>query len=258
MRESEKTILQTLMSAPNQQLRWSDLLQKTELSKRTLSLSLKDLQRKGSVKRFVDSHAKEYPPPVYYKLAIEALHMEHAQRSLFSVLSMYLFNEILEGASTGRLRDEEFTRLFTERIGALAMYTLLEGLSMAVKDPKEAGKWIEEAFGTLIQKNGWRICLNRQIFRKRIPLKRPITLKEPAVPEITVEEGVIYVKLPSAIEPGLTMRVLKEMPQIREDRLRELKNSLKKLYPEETKILDNALYRVREAARVSRKEEVKI
>ncbi|MCW4019965.1 MAG: winged helix-turn-helix transcriptional regulator, partial [Candidatus Bathyarchaeota archaeon] len=124
MRESEKTILQTLMSASNQQLRWSDLLQKTELSKRTLSLSLKDLQRKGLVKRFVDSHAKEYPPPVYYKLAIEALHMEHTQRGLFSILSMHLFNDILEGVSTGTLTDEEFTRLFTSRIGVLAMYTL--------------------------------------------------------------------------------------------------------------------------------------
>jgi len=46
----------------------------------------------------------------------------------------------------------------------------------------------EEGFGTLIQKDGWRICLNRQIFGKPVPLKRPITLKKPVMPEITVDE----------------------------------------------------------------------
>jgi len=216
------------------------------MSRATVARHLSRLVEKGVVRR-EDLGGKK----IYYKLTMEAIHGKHVQRSLFSVLSMHLFNEILEGASAGRLSDEEFTRLYTERIGALAMYTLLTGLSRARRDPEEAGRWIEEAFGTLVQMDGWRICLNRQIFGKPVPLRHPITLKRPVVPEIILEEGTVYVKLPEAIEPGLTGRVLKELPQIPEDRLKELKAALEKLYPGEVEILDQALFQIKEAAQVS-------
>ena len=122
------------------------------------------------------------------------------------------------------------------------------GLSKAEHDPVEAGKWIEEAFGTLLQKYGWRVCLNRQIFGGPVRLKRPIASEQLAVPEIVIEEKKIYVKLPSAIEPGLAAKVLKEIPPIPEYRLNALKDSLKKLYPKE---VDNIVHEIKEAAKIS-------
>ncbi len=167
---------------------------------------------------------------------------------------MHLFDDVLEDASSGKLADEEFTRLFTNRIGVLAMYTMLVGLSKANRSPEEAGKWIEEAFGTLVQKDGWRICLNRQIFGGRVRLRRPIKLKQPVAPEIIIEEGAIFVKLPSAIEPGLAAKVLRELQPIPDERLEELKGSLRKLYPSEIKLLEEALSGITEAAEISKSE----
>lgn len=213
------------------------------ISRSTVARSLSKLVHKEIVKK--ESFGAKR---AFYKLTIEAIDKKHVQRSLFSILSMHLFNDILERASIGKLSDEEFTRLFTARIGVLAMYTLVTGLSIAVKDPEEAGRWIEEGFGTLIQKDGWRICLNRQIFGKPVPLKRPITLKKPVMPEITVEEGVIRVRLPAAIERGLAARILREIPQIPENRLRELKASLEKFYPKETELLNQVTSLIQKGA----------
>jgi len=217
------------------------------ISRATVARSLSKLVRKGVVKR--ESFGAKR---AFYKLTVEAIDKRHVQRSLFSILSMHLFNDVLETASTGKLSDEEFTRLFTSRIGVIAMYTLLRGLSIAVKDQDEAGKWIEEGFGTLIQKDGWRICLNRQIFGKPVPLKHPITLKKPVMPEITVDEGgIIRVRLPVAIERGLTTKILKELPHIPENRLQALKASLEKLYPTEVELLDQVTSLIHESGAVN-------
>jgi len=249
LRPIDEKLVEIIAGSELQGMRFADIVRQAEkagISRVTVARYLTKLVDRGVVKR-EDLGGKK----VYYKLAMEAIHGKHVQRSLFSVLSMHLFNEVLEGASTGELTDEEFTRLFTERIGALAMYTMLTGLAKAGEDPGEAGRWIEEAFGTLVQKDGWRICMNRQIFGQPVALRHPITLKKPVVPEIRVEEGTIYVKLPEAIEPGLTARVLKELPQIPEDRLKELKAALEKLYPREVEILDQALSQIKEAAQIS-------
>ena len=40
-----------------------------------------------------------------YRLAIEAINWEHAQRSLFSVLAMHLFDELYEKAGQGKVGD---------------------------------------------------------------------------------------------------------------------------------------------------------
>ena len=245
----EEKLKEIIANSELEGMRFAEIVRqarKAGISRATVARYLIKVVDKGVVKK-EDLGGKK----VYYKLAMEAIHGKHVQQSLFSVLSMHLFNDILEGASTGRLTDEEFTRLFTGRIGALAMYTMLTGLSMAKKDPDEAGKWIEEAFGTLIQKDGWRICLNRQIFGKPVPLRRPITLKRPVMPEIILEEGTIYVKRPAAIEPGLTARVLKELPPIPENRLKELKAAMEKCYSKEIEILDQALSQIKEAAQIS-------
>lgn len=245
----EESLIEIIASSDSRGMRFADIVRqakKSGTSRATVSRYLPKFIEKGLVKKEDLGNKK-----INYKLTMESIHRKHVQRNLFSILSMHLFNDVLEGARTGSLTDEDFTKLFTRRIGSLAMYTLLTGLSMADKDADQAGKWIEEAFGTLIQKDGWRLCLNRQIFGKPVPLKHPITLKTPVMPEIIVEEGTIYVKLPESIEPGLTARVLRELPKIPEKRLESLKSSLEKLYPDETHLLDQVLSKIQEAANAS-------
>ena len=71
-KKSEQKIIAALTFAENQKLRWSDLVAKTELSKRALSQSLKSLQKQQRIRRIVDAQTEEYPPPVYYELINEA------------------------------------------------------------------------------------------------------------------------------------------------------------------------------------------
>jgi DNA-binding transcriptional regulator YhcF (GntR family) len=244
---TEEKLVEIIASADYRGMKFVEIVkfaEKEGISRATVARHLPNMVKKGILKKHDG----------LYKLAMEAIHWKHAQRCLFSVLAMHLFDDILEEASTGKLSDKEFTKLFTNRIGVLAMFTLLTGLSLAKLDPEEAGKWIEEAFGTLIQKDGWRVCLNRQIFGKPVPLRRKIMLKQPVRPEITIEDGAIYVRLPVAIEPGFSGRVLKELPKIPDERIKELKNSLKTLYPEEVDLLDVILNQIKEAAEISRKE----
>jgi predicted transcriptional regulator len=219
---------------------------KRDISRATVARYLLKMIKNGLVKKELYEKNK-----TYYKLAKEAISTKHARRSLFSILAMHLFDDILGDASKGKLKDDEFTRLFINKIGVLAMYTLLQGFSRSNIDPIDAGKWIEDAFGTLEQKYGWRICLNRQIFGKPVPLRHEITLKHPVMPEIIIEEGTIYVKLPDAIEPGLVARLLRELPPIPKDRSEQLKASLKKLYPKETEMLDIVSHQIEEAASIS-------
>src|SRR5665647_1331146 len=221
----------------------TDLAKEEGISKASVARHLISLVKKGLLKKDDSS----------YKLAMEAVNYKHAQRSLFSVLAMHLFDELYEQTGQGKLSDEEFTKLFTTKIGALAMYTMLVGLSKAKMHSKEGGKWIEEAFGTLIQKDGWRSCLNHQIFKEIVKLTNSIRLGEPLTPEITVEDGTIYIRLPSAIQPGLAGKVLKELPPIPNGRLDLLKGCLKKLYPSETMLLEDALNKINDAVSASKK-----
>jgi DNA-binding transcriptional regulator YhcF (GntR family) len=244
---TDEKLVEIVASADYRGMKFVEIVkfaEKEGVSRATVARHLASMVKKGILKK----------EKRFYKLAMEAIHWKHAQRCLFSVLSMHLFDDVLEGASTGKLSDEEFVKLFTNKIGLLAMYTLLTGLSFAKHNPKEAGKWIEEAFGTLIQKDGWRICLNRQIFGKPVPLRHKITLRQPITPEITIEDGAIYVRLPAAIEPGLAGKVLKEMPPIPEKRLKELETSVKSLYPKEVDLLEGILNQIREAAHISKVE----
>lgn len=54
-------------------LRFTKLLEATQMSKRALSLNLKKLVEKGIVKRGLDVECTEYPPPVYYQLSKDYL-----------------------------------------------------------------------------------------------------------------------------------------------------------------------------------------
>jgi len=184
-----------------------------------------------------------------YKLAMEAIKWKHAQRSLFSVLAMHVFDDIFEKSGQGILSDKEFTELFINRVGVLALFTILEGFNKTSENkPEEGGKWIEDAFGTLIQKDGWRMCVSRQIFGEIVTLKGAIKLDTPLRPEIELADGTLYVRPPSAIKPGLAGKVLKELPPIPKERLNLLKTCLKSLYPIETEVLDAALDLISNAA----------
>jgi hypothetical protein len=220
-----------------------DLAKEEGISKASVARHLRSSVNKGLLKKDGSS----------YKLATEAINNKHAQRSLFSVLAMHLFDQLFEQTGQGKLSDEEFTKLFTTKIGVLAMYTMLVGLSKAKNHSKEGGKWIEDAFGTLIQKDGWRSCLSHQVFKGIVELKNTIRLGEPLTPEITVEDGTIYIRLPSAIQPGLAGKVLKELPPIPDGRLNLLKGCLKKLYPSETELLEDALNKINDAVSASKK-----
>jgi len=240
----EEKLTEIIASSDFRGIKFAEIVKIAEkhgISRATTARYLNRMTKKGIVRK--DSA---------YRLAMEAVHWRHAQRSLFSVLAMHLFDDIYEKASSGKLTDKEFAKLFSSKIGVLAMYTMLVGLSKAERNPEEGGKWIEEAFGTLIQKDGWRVCLNRQIFGGPIRLQHPIKLEQPIAPEIIVEEGTIYVKLPRAIEPGLAIKVLKGLPPIPKKRLEELKAALAELYPNEVKILDGVLNQIKEAARISK------
>jgi DNA-binding Lrp family transcriptional regulator len=244
-RPIEETLVEIVASSDYQGLRFSDIVhlaEKAGISRPSVGRHLSTLVDKGILKK-----------DGVYKLAKEAINWKHAQRSLFSVLAMHLFDELYEKTGQGKLSDEEFTKLFTAKIGALAMYTMLVGLSKAEKHPEEGGKWIEEAFGTLVQKDGWRSCLNRQVFHGVVELKGVIRLGEPLTPEIVVDDETIYIRLPSAISPGMAGRVLKALPKIPSDRLDLLKGCLKNLYPSETTLLEEALNKIDDAVAVSKK-----
>jgi DNA-binding transcriptional regulator YhcF (GntR family) len=245
-RPVEEKIIEIVASSDARGVRFTEIValaEKESISRATVARTLSMLKKKGLVKQ-----------NGAYRLAMEAVQWKHAQRSLFSVLSMYIFNDVIDAIGQKKFNDEEFTRVFTSKIGALAMYVLLIGISEAAKNnPKSAGKWIEEAFGTLPQKYGWRVCLNRQIFGGPVILKQPIMLKKLPVPEIVVDNDVIYSKSPSTADKGLAAEVFRELSPIPAERLASLKESLKKLFPSEVEVLDEALFQIKKAANVSQK-----
>lgn len=243
-RPIEEKLVEIVASSDYRGIRFVDIVslaEKARVSRRTVARCLNALVKNGVIKK-----------DGAYHLTMEAINWKHAQRSLFSVLAMHLFDDIFEKTGRGEIRNEEFMRLFVDRVGVLALYTLLVGFGKAEKHPEEGGKWIEEAFGTLIQKDGWRACLNHQIFGGLVTLKSPIRLEQPLAPEIKLVDETIYVSLPSAIQPGLAGKVLKELPKIPDGRLDLLKDCLKSLYPKETELLDNILDVINKAAVQSR------
>ncbi len=239
-RPIEEKIVEIVASSDYRGLRFADVVQiaeKAGISRATVARYLNDMVGRGILKK-----------DGAYRLAMEAISWKHAQRSVFSVLAMHLFDDLFEQTGRGGMSDEEFIRLFTGRIGLLALYTLLVGLEKAEKHPMEGGRWVEEAFGTLIQKDGWRACLNRQVFGGIVKLKSSIRLEQPLTPEIIVDGETIYVKPPSAIQPGLAGKVFKELPPIPKDQLNLLKTCLKRLYPDEVKLLDDVSVMIDKAA----------
>ena len=150
---TEEKIVEIVARSDYRGMRFGDIVYwagKESISRPSVARYLKILVKKGTLKK-----------DGAYKLALEAVNSKHAQRSLFSVLAMHVFDDLFEKSGQGVLNNKEFVELFTKRVGVLALYSILEGFSKTSEnDPEEGGKWIEEAFGTLIQKDGWRMCVN--------------------------------------------------------------------------------------------------
>lgn len=67
--ESKKKVLEALMQKSPQT--YSELLQATGVSSRTLTKTLNRLQKEGAVYRQIQANAEKYPPPVVYGLTPE-------------------------------------------------------------------------------------------------------------------------------------------------------------------------------------------
>ena len=244
----EDKLIEIISTAENNGLKFGDIVLSAKnegISRPSVARHLRSLVRNGTVKK---NNGK-------YQLAMEAINGKHAQRSLFSVLSMHLFDDVFEKAGQGTLNDQDFIEQFTRRVGILALYTILTGLEKASnKEFKEAGRWIEESFGTLIQKDGWRMCVDRQVYKEVVNLKTKIKLQQPITPIIEVKNDAIYVHTSQAIQVGMASRVLKELSKsIPMDRLKLLKACLKNLYPEETELLDNIINLIKTAEAQSKR-----
>lgn len=228
-KESEEKIINAL---GGEERRFSELLKLTGLSKPVLNNHLCRMQSEGKVKKIMQK--KRRPR---YKLIAGALEHGHIKRILFSVLSTQIFNDVFEATGNREWTDKEFIHRFSEKVGLLELTVLYIGLSIGRKDPVEGGRWIEEAFGTLIQKYAWRRCFFRQIMRGEYELKHPVLLEEP----VTLEFKDKLVRLPEAFVPKVTEKILREMPEVPEDKLERFKLSLEEAYPEDMKKLNQIL-----------------
>jgi DNA-binding Lrp family transcriptional regulator len=237
--ESEERIINAL---GGKELRFTELLKKTGLSKPVLNAHIKRLRKEGKIKRIKPKNKRPR-----YKLLAGALKYGYIRRILFSVLSTQIFNDVFEATGKGAWSDEEFVRRFSQKIGGLAIFVLYLGLSIGIDDPEEGGKWIEDAFGTLFQKYAWRRCFFRQIFGGGYDLRTPILLKEPVSPELRGD----LVKLPEAFIPGLSSKILSKMPNIPHNRMEAFKRLLDEIFPEEMERLNEIITLIENGSEVN-------
>ena len=228
-KESEEKIINAL---GGEERRFIELLKMTGLSKPVLNNHLHRMQKEGKVKKIKQKKGRSL-----YKLVAGALEHGYIKRILFSVLSTQVFNDVFDATGTREWTDKEFIHRFNEKVGLLELTVLYIGLSIGRKDPEEGGRWIEEAFGTLIQKYAWRRCFFRQIMGGEYELKHPVLLEEP----VTLEFKGKLVGLPGAFVPDVTAKILREMPEMPRDKLEGFRLSLEEAYPEDMKKLNHIL-----------------
>ena len=223
-RKSEEKIINALAG---QERRFEQLLKTTGLSRPVLNQHLQRMQKEGKLKKGEGG----------YVLLTGGLECGYIKRGVFSVLSTQLFNDLFEATGTGKLSDKDFIQRFNEKVGLLESFILYLGLTLRKNDPTEGGKWIEEGFGTLIQKYAWRRCFSRQIMHGEYDLLKPVQLKGSVNLEVKGE----LITLPGAYVPGVTEEILRNMPEIDNGRLETFKRSLEEAYPEEMKKLNELL-----------------
>lgn len=208
-RQSEEKIVNALAG---EERRFEQLLKNTGLSRPVLNQHLQRMQKEGKLKKGEGG----------YVLLTGGLECGYIKRGVFSVLSTQLFNDLFEATGTGKLSDKEFIQKFNQKVGLLESFILYLGLTVGKNDPAEGGKWIEDGFGTLIQKYAWRRCFSRQIMGGEYDLKKPVHLKG----SVNIEVKGRLVTLPGAYVPNVTEEILANMPEISKDRLESFKRSL--------------------------------
>jgi DNA-binding Lrp family transcriptional regulator len=222
---SEERIMNAI--AENGTMTFTELLNKTDLSRPVLNKHLKRLIDEGKIEK----------ENGIYRLLSGGLEHGYIKRILFSMLSTRIFNDLFEATGKNELSDQDFTRKFIEKVGLVESLILYIGLSVGLQDPEEGGKWIEEGFGTLIQKYAWRRCFFRQIMGGEYELLFPVTLKKS--PKVEVKGSLIT--LPGAFVPKVTEEILRSFPEVDENRLIGYKKALEETYPEDMKWLNQAL-----------------
>jgi len=121
---SEKQILNTL--AEKSPLRWSELLNKTPLSSRTLKKALDRMESEGLVYRRIEAE-KEYPPPVYYGLTSKGI--GQATPQLFALA----LSDVFDGDSSPQtITDEKELQAILldvgRKIAAVHLYGILKSI----------------------------------------------------------------------------------------------------------------------------------
>jgi hypothetical protein len=206
---------------------FTELLTLTGLSKPVLNGHLKRLQKEQKIEKEDGA----------YTLIAGNLKDGYVKRTLFSMLSTQIFNDLFEATGKGQLDDKDFIERFGKKVGLLESLTLYIGLIIGRQNPAEGGKWIEEGFGTLIQKYAWRRCLFRQIMGGEYDLLFDVHLQKS--PKAEVKGSLI--SLPGAFVPKVTEEILRALPEVNENRLFEYKKALEQSFPEEMKQLNQTL-----------------
>jgi len=148
--QTEKLILATLI-VEGHSLTWSELLEKTGLSKRTLAKRLDALQKQGLVKREVDVRADSYPHPVYYELTqgahdpnlVKAAFFAKAVSNSFGIdiwKSTYPLEEREKLKSS--LSPEEFLRDLSNKISSFVLFLYLKNLEERAENPRDDTLWV--------------------------------------------------------------------------------------------------------------------
>ncbi|MCW3985315.1 MAG: winged helix-turn-helix transcriptional regulator [Candidatus Bathyarchaeota archaeon] len=129
-KRKKEIIILKLMQAKDRKLRWSELVEQTGFSKRTLSKRLKDLQREGALKRIVDAETEEYPPPVYYEL--QKGHILEPVDILFSALSRVVEISDVEVEKGKELFNRRVLSCLVECFSRIFLYGGIFDASVAV------------------------------------------------------------------------------------------------------------------------------
>ena len=232
--QAQKTIIKCLTAGRK---RWSELYKETGLGKGPFVNGLNELLKRKVVRSRLDSSKR--PTVRYYELNRVKLQSEAARRGLFSIFAMEIFDDLDRIVREKSHSDVEVLEKFCGKIGLLALYTFLTGLS--VHDAEETLKWIKEAFATTLQRYqilsmlSGRLCLGEMKFED-----------DPNAAVETVRKGVAWSKdegfyitfeTPEDVwfNPTTMSLVKSKLPQGRID---ELKAALRTLYPDEVNHLE--------------------
>jgi DNA-binding HxlR family transcriptional regulator len=126
--ESEDRIIKALMRAnlldkDKRELSWTELLEQTKLSRRSLSIRLRSMEKSGLVRRRVDTSSGEYPPHVYYRLV-------QTDSKVSKILEQHkAYDRSVEKELTFDENPEEFIKKLSNKASPILLYTLLKGLA---------------------------------------------------------------------------------------------------------------------------------